>query len=64
MRGTIAADNSLVVFDFGYPKDFEIFMVVGLCGCGCGCYQTYGFIGEESYRLDILTRDKVRHMYE
>ena len=65
MRGIFTSDKTHVIFNFAVPHDFDIF-IHQWCGCGCGYYQAHGFYGGdiEATRLDILTMDEARHMYE
>ena len=64
MEGTIKANKSYIIFAHEFLEmEFSVFLVRE-CTCGCGYIQIFGFDNGESVRLDVITRDEARHMYE
>lgn len=51
---------------FAHEDYIDIFPICSrYCSCGCGYFQIFG-VDEDGneVRIDILTRDETRHMYE
>ena len=63
MKGTLKADRSYTAFSFDDFGDFDM-LFWDKCGCGCGQFQLFGFDEKGSVRIDIITNDQARHMYE
>ena len=63
MEGTLKADRSYTAFSFDDFTDFDMFLW-DKCGCGCEQYQMFGFDEKGGVRIDIITNDQARHMYE
>ena len=63
MELTITPSISYV--SFAHEDYMDIFVLCAdYCPCGCGYFQIFGIYDNEEVRIDILTRDETRHMYE
>ena len=63
MKGTIKASKHFVTFQFDKLL-LSIDVLLHKNAPELGYYWVTGFIGDESYMIDILTMDEARGMYE
>ena len=65
MEGTFKADKSITMFAFELESYHDFDMLFWKhCGCGCDQLQLFGFDGDVSVRIDVITNDQARYMYE
>jgi len=63
MEGTLRANRSYTAFVFDNFDDVDV-LLFDKCGCGCEQYQIFGFDEKGTVRIDLITNDQARHMYE